>query len=149
MRNGPIYSGTINIDSKFTVTKSFKTQPKGHQLADGDSRSAHGCQTLRASSVHCLIIGHLSTLLWSPVELQLCGSVVYFWPYCCLFVSSCVVSCLLLVWWSEMYFWCCSQWFTNGFKDIAGDVQSFSAWFYYLAWDLFNEVEKVSFGHIF
>lgn len=126
MRDWPISSGTVSVDSKFTANESFKTQPKGHRLVEGDTRSAHRCQTLGALPVHRLIIGHLSTLLWSPAQFQLRGSVIYFWSHCCLFVSSCVVSCLLLVQWSEMYFWCCSQWFTTGFKDIAVDVQCWS-----------------------
>ena len=120
-RSRPVSSGTVSVDSKFM---SFKPQPPcwGREGV-WVTRSAHGCQTLGALPLRRLIIGHLSTLLWSPVELQLRGSDIYFWPLCCLFVSSCVVSCLLRVHWSEMYIWCCSQCFMTGFKETAVDVQ--------------------------
>lgn len=130
---------------------SFKPQPPcwGREGV-WVTRSAHGCQTLGALPLRRLIIGHLSTLLWSPVELQLRGSDIYFWPLCCLFVSSCVVSCLLRVQWSEMYIWCSSQWFVTGFKETAVDVQMlqpFSAWVYYLA--LWRLMKQKHFGRVF
>lgn len=81
-RNWPISSGIVTVDSKFMVTKSFKRKLKGHGLVEGGGElgvwwqwrwgwvgrhTAHGCQTLGALPVHRLIIGHPSTLLWSPV----------------------------------------------------------------------------------
>lgn len=124
MRTWPTSSGTVVVDGKFTVNEPFRDAAKRAPVCwGGGTFSAHGCQTLGALPVHRLIICHLSTLLWSPVEIHLRGSVIYFWSHCRLFVSSCVVSSLLLVQWSEIYFWCCSQGFTTGFKDIAVDVQ--------------------------
>lgn len=99
------------------------------------TRSACRCQTLAALPVHRLIIGHPSPLLWSPLELWALRARHLFHIRLVLVCFQGVVSHLLPVQWSKIYFRHCSQWFTAPFKDAAArcaTLQPFSVWFHYL-----------------
>lgn len=96
------------------------------------TRSACRCQTLGALPVHRLIIGHPSTLLWSPVELWALRARHLFHILLVLVCFQGVVSHSLLVQWSKIYFRRCSQWFTAPFKDDAAAIFCMISLFGYL-----------------